>query len=105
MPQAKKSTSRKATEKKSQRSLEDEVQPALAWLKRHGTRKTREAMARYAIPYENAFGVTMANIQVLAKRLGKNHERWQWPSASRNHLRPLRDGLARTRSGSLRVPG
>jgi 3-methyladenine DNA glycosylase AlkD len=24
---------------------------------------------------------------------------------SRNHLRPLRDGLARTRSGSLRVPG
>ena len=74
MPQAKKSTTRKSTEKKSQHSLEDEVQSALAWLRRHGTGKTREGMARYAIPSDNAFGVTMANIQVLAKRLGKNHE-------------------------------
>ena len=31
-------------------------------------------MARYAIPSDNAFGVTMANIQVLAKQLGRNHE-------------------------------
>jgi 3-methyladenine DNA glycosylase AlkD len=31
-------------------------------------------MARYAIPSDNAFGVSMTNIQVLAKRLGRNHE-------------------------------
>jgi 3-methyladenine DNA glycosylase AlkD len=31
-------------------------------------------MARYAIPSHNAFGVSMANMKVLAKRLGRNHE-------------------------------
>jgi 3-methyladenine DNA glycosylase AlkD len=31
-------------------------------------------MARYGIPSDNAFGVTMANMKVLAKRLGRNHE-------------------------------
>ena len=74
MPPRKKSTFAVATKKKTNRSLEDEVQSALAWLKRNGTRKTRDGMARYAIPSDNAFGVSMANIQVLAKRLGRNHE-------------------------------
>jgi 3-methyladenine DNA glycosylase AlkD len=31
-------------------------------------------MARYAIPSDAAFGVSMANIQVLARRLGRSHE-------------------------------
>jgi 3-methyladenine DNA glycosylase AlkD len=74
MPTRKKRTPAKAAEKRVQHSLEDQVQSALAWLRRYGTRKTREGMARYAIPSDNAFGVTMANIQVLAKRLGRNHE-------------------------------
>ena len=74
MPQAKKNTPPKATKKKAQHSLEDEVQAALAWLNRHGSRKNREGMARYAIPSDNAFGVSMSNIQLLAKRLGRNHE-------------------------------
>jgi 3-methyladenine DNA glycosylase AlkD len=74
MPTRKKRTPAKATKKRVQHSLDEEVQSALAWLKRHGTRKNREGMARYAIPSDNAFGVTMANIQVLAKRLGRNHE-------------------------------
>ena len=38
-------------------SLDDEVQAVLAWLKRHGTRATREGMARYGIPSDKAFGV------------------------------------------------
>ena len=70
----KKSTPPEATKKRAQHSLEDEVQSALAWLKRHSSKKTREGMARYAIPSDNAFGVTMANMKVLAKRLGRNHE-------------------------------
>jgi len=31
-------------------------------------------MARYGIPSDNAFGVSVANIRVLARRLGRNHE-------------------------------
>lgn len=70
----KKSTPPEATKKRVQHSLEDEVQSALTWLKRHSSKKTREGMARYAIPSGNAFGVTMANMKVLAKRLGRNRE-------------------------------
>ena len=51
-----------------------QVQSALTWLKRHGTKRTREGMARYAIPSDHAFGVSMADMKVLAKRLGRNHE-------------------------------
>jgi 3-methyladenine DNA glycosylase AlkD len=57
----------------SQRSVGEETEGALAWLKRHGTRANREGMARYAIPSDNAFGVSMSNVQSLAKRLGKSH--------------------------------
>src|SRR5262245_41539554 len=42
-------------------------------LKRLGRRKNREGMARYAIPSEKAFGVPMAKIQALARRLGTSH--------------------------------
>jgi 3-methyladenine DNA glycosylase AlkD len=55
-------------------SLEDETAEALAWLARHSTKRTREGMARYAIPSDNALGVSVADIRVLAKRLGRNHE-------------------------------
>ena len=47
---------------------------AVAWLKSHGTRRTREGMARYAIPSDHAFGVTVADIRVLAKRIGPDHK-------------------------------
>jgi 3-methyladenine DNA glycosylase AlkD len=55
-------------------SLEDETEQALTWLKRHSTKRNREGMARYAIPSDHALGVSVANIRVLAKRLGRNHE-------------------------------
>jgi 3-methyladenine DNA glycosylase AlkD len=64
----------KATKKKAQHSLDDEVESALTWLKRHATRRTREGMARYGIPSDNALGVSVGDIRVLAKRLGRNHE-------------------------------
>jgi 3-methyladenine DNA glycosylase AlkD len=31
-------------------------------------------MARYAIPSDNAFGMSVSDIRVLAKRLGRNHD-------------------------------
>ncbi len=51
-----------------------EVTAALAWLKRHGTKKHRDGYARYGIVADKAFGVPMADIQRLGKRLGPNHE-------------------------------
>jgi 3-methyladenine DNA glycosylase AlkD len=55
-------------------SLAEEVQSVLKWLRSHSTRRTRDGMSRYGIPSDNAFGVTMADMKVLAKRLGRNHE-------------------------------
>ena len=73
MPPKTKSTASKAP-KRSQQLLQNEVQDALAWLERKSSKATRDGMARYGIPSDNAFGVSVANIHVLAKRLGRNHE-------------------------------
>ena len=64
----------KRISKKAESSLEAEVQLALTWLKRHATKRTRDGMARYGIPSDNALGVSVADIRVLGKRLGRNHE-------------------------------
>lgn len=53
--------------------MKEAVTGALAWLKRHGTKATREGMARYGITADKAYGVTMADIKVLAKQLGRDH--------------------------------
>jgi 3-methyladenine DNA glycosylase AlkD len=47
--------------------------PALAWLKRKATKKSLDGMARYAIPSDRAFGVSMKDVQALAKELGRDH--------------------------------
>ena len=52
----------------------DDVPSTLAWLKRHATKATRDGMARYGVPSDHALGVTMADMKVLAKQLGRNHE-------------------------------
>jgi 3-methyladenine DNA glycosylase AlkD/uncharacterized protein YdhG (YjbR/CyaY superfamily) len=43
-------------------------------LKRLGSDKVRDGMARYAIPSDNAFGVSVGTLQKLAKQLGRSHE-------------------------------
>ena len=42
----------------------------LAWLEAHGTQRTIDGMARYGIEAKHAYGVTMAMLLSLAKRLG-----------------------------------
>ncbi|MGH9367900.1 MAG: DNA alkylation repair protein [Thermoanaerobaculia bacterium] len=64
----------RAMKTKASRSVEEEVRSAIAWLKSHSTRRTLEGMARYGLPSGKAFGVSMADIQALGKRLGRNHE-------------------------------
>jgi 3-methyladenine DNA glycosylase AlkD len=46
---------------------------ALAWLERRGSKKNRDGMARYGIVAKKAFGVSMATMQTLATRLGRDH--------------------------------
>ena len=55
------------------REIRDEVESALSWLEKKSTRKDRDNLARFGINARKAFGVSMANVQALAKRLGRNH--------------------------------
>jgi 3-methyladenine DNA glycosylase AlkD len=45
----------------------------IASLRRLGTRRAREGMARYAIPSDKAFGVPVGAIRSVAKKLGRSH--------------------------------
>jgi 3-methyladenine DNA glycosylase AlkD len=56
----------------AKRSLDEQVQFALAWLKRHSTRSTLEGMTRYSIASDHAYGVAMRDIKALGKTLGRN---------------------------------
>lgn len=51
-----------------------DVRSVLAWLERQGTQAGRDAMARYAIPSDTAYGVSVGALKQHAKRLGRSHE-------------------------------
>ncbi|HEV2846303.1 MAG TPA: DNA alkylation repair protein [Thermoanaerobaculia bacterium] len=53
---------------------QEEAQAALSWLEQKSTPHDHENLARFGITANKAFGVSMANIKVLAKQLGRNHE-------------------------------
>src|SRR3954452_3588373 len=50
------------------------VEAALAALERLGTAKDRENLTRFGIAAPKAFGVSMANVQRVAKEIGRSHE-------------------------------
>lgn len=54
--------------------VETRLKSALAWLERNGTDENRKGLARYAIPAHNAFGVSMTQVQELARQIGHSHE-------------------------------
>jgi len=54
--------------------VRQQVQAALAALEDKATTRDRENLPRFGITATKAFGVSMANIHVLAKRLGRSHE-------------------------------
>jgi 3-methyladenine DNA glycosylase AlkD len=58
----------------SARELRAAVRTSLAWLERKSTRRDRENLVRFGITATGAFGVSMANIQALAKHLGQDHD-------------------------------
>jgi 3-methyladenine DNA glycosylase AlkD len=51
----------------------EDVREALSWLERASTRRDLANLERFGITATRPFGVSMANLQVLAKRLGRNH--------------------------------
>lgn len=45
----------------------------LKWLERRGTKRNREGMARFGIVAPKVFGVSVSDLRVYAKTLGKDH--------------------------------
>jgi 3-methyladenine DNA glycosylase AlkD len=45
----------------------------VAWLRARGNAKFRDGLARYGLPTEKAFGVSVATIKQFAKTLGRDH--------------------------------
>jgi 3-methyladenine DNA glycosylase AlkD len=50
------------------------VEAVVAWLKKTGTKAVRDGMARYAIPSDKAFGVSVGALRDYAKEHGKDHD-------------------------------
>lgn len=57
----------------TRRAVEPDVDDVIAALQKRASKKTRDGMARYAIPSQRAFGVPVGEIRKLGKTLGKNH--------------------------------
>ena len=53
--------------------MEMDVESVLVALRKESRKRVRDGMARYAIPSDNALGVSVADIRALAKRIGRNH--------------------------------
>ena len=51
-----------------------QAEEIVAQLKRRGTKKNVEGMARYAIVARNVCGVSVGDLRDLAKKLGKSHD-------------------------------
>ena len=51
-----------------------DIDAALAWLKKRGTKANREGMARYAIVADKVFGDSVADIRRLGKTVGVRHD-------------------------------
>jgi 3-methyladenine DNA glycosylase AlkD len=45
----------------------------MAWLERAGSAKAAAGLARYGLPTDRAYGVSVAVLRVQAKRIGKDH--------------------------------
>jgi 3-methyladenine DNA glycosylase AlkD len=50
------------------------VQDVLAFLKRKGSKKNVDGMARYGIVAKHVFGVSVGTLRAYGKRLGRDHE-------------------------------
>lgn len=64
-----------AVRKAASRSTPAPGTPAVvAMLKKLATRAQRDSLARYGIPADHAIGVSVANLHVIAKEVGRSHD-------------------------------
>jgi 3-methyladenine DNA glycosylase AlkD len=73
-PRIRNPTASNSTKKPAARKPKQDAAAVVATLKRLSNKATRDGMARYAIPSDNAFGVTVGAMRKLAKELGRSHE-------------------------------
>jgi len=59
--------------KNSPATLQEQVDSVIASLKRISSKKVRDGMARFAIPSDKAFGVSVGVMRQMAKGLGRSH--------------------------------
>jgi len=57
-----------------ERTAAERAADAVGALERKGTRRNREGMARFGIIAPKAFGVSVAEVRAIAKRLGHDHD-------------------------------
>jgi len=53
--------------------IREQVQRTLAALERKSTKRDHDNLARFGITAARAYGVSIANVQLIAKSLGRNH--------------------------------
>ncbi|MEP7101138.1 MAG: DNA alkylation repair protein [Burkholderiales bacterium] len=54
-------------------ATDDTAADVIAWLQRSGSPAVRAGMARFAIPSDKAFGISVATLRTEARRLGRSH--------------------------------
>jgi len=59
---------------KAAAGVDERLERALSELRKLSSEKIRAGMARFAIPSDNAWGVSMGDMRQLGKRLGRDHE-------------------------------
>jgi 3-methyladenine DNA glycosylase AlkD len=69
----KKQIAKKAPDAKSVAPVAERVASVVASLKRAGSGKVRDGMARYAIPNDRAFGIAVGALRTMGKQLGPDH--------------------------------
>jgi 3-methyladenine DNA glycosylase AlkD len=74
MPPKSKKPAAKRAKKARPPARDHSAREVIAWLKRKGTKGTRDGMERYGIPSDKAFGVPVGVMKQHAASLGRNHE-------------------------------
>ena len=74
MPPNKTTPARTPAANKTNATPPHDVNAVISLLKQSATKSVRDGMARYGIPADKAFGVSVGDLQKLAKRLGRNHD-------------------------------
>jgi len=46
----------------------------VAWLKKSGSKKARDGMARYGLPSDHAVGISVGTLKTKAKAIGRDHD-------------------------------